>query len=497
MANICVCARFRPAILKEDGEALCIARSDSRSFTLEDEKDEQHMFSFDKVFYEDSEQADVYEFLARPIVRDAVEAINGTIITYGQTGAGKTYTMEGANIMETDNHKKGMLPRVVDELFEAINSCGETAAYKINLSVVEIYMEKVRDLLDLSKDNIQIKEHKGHGIMLCGVTEILISNVEEALKFLSSGIANRAVGETQMNNTSSRSHCIYIFTVQKEMAKDKRVSTGKLVLVDLAGSEKAEKTGAEGRVLEEAKTINKSLSALGNVINALTSGKANHIPFRDSKLTRILQDALTALLCCCSPGLCHFSESLSTLRFGARAKHIKASSRIGWKEEMHEKKQEILLSENDVKLKVLDLRERILKKLKEKLDAETVKLIGEEFVVDGLLCEEVDSSHEEGGTLCHIKSETIASWKEATNKLVKTIAELVGENHMLKKVYESMKVEYEKMMHENERMKMEHEKMMHATKRLQVNLRKTDARYSVLVKRASKHADYKQHGDDL
>ncbi|KAJ0636244.1 putative plus-end-directed kinesin ATPase [Helianthus annuus] len=141
-----------------------------------------------------------------------------------------------------------------------------------------------------------------------------------------------------MNMASSRSHCIYIFTVQKEVANEKRVSIGKLVLVDLAGSEKVEKTGAEGRVLEEAKTINKSLSALGNVINALTSGqqgKANHIPFRDSKLTRILQDALvstivsfelhieggssqTALLCCCSPCLCNFSESLSTLRFGAR-----------------------------------------------------------------------------------------------------------------------------------------------------------------------------------
>ncbi|KAJ0636243.1 putative minus-end-directed kinesin ATPase [Helianthus annuus] len=136
MANIRVCARLRPANSKEDGEALCFTRSDSQCFTLQDEKDEQYMFSFDKVFYEDSEQADVYEFLARPIVTDAVKAINGTIITYGQTGAGKTYTMEGAGILETDNHKKGLLPRVVDELFEAINLCGETAAYKIKLSMV-------------------------------------------------------------------------------------------------------------------------------------------------------------------------------------------------------------------------------------------------------------------------------------------------------------------------------------------------------------------------
>ncbi|KAJ0786521.1 putative minus-end-directed kinesin ATPase [Helianthus annuus] len=162
MANIRVCARFRPAILQDDGEVLRFARSDSRSFTLqvEDENDEQHTFSFDKVFYKDSEQADVYEFLARPLVRDllicdsltvieakspyVVKGINGTIITYGETGAGKTYTMEGANIMETENYKKGLLPRVVDELFEVISLCGEATAYKIKLSMVEIYMERVR-----------------------------------------------------------------------------------------------------------------------------------------------------------------------------------------------------------------------------------------------------------------------------------------------------------------------------------------------------------------
>ncbi|KAL8209375.1 hypothetical protein R6Q57_006107 [Mikania cordata] len=415
MANICVCARWRPSNSKEGGEALCIARSDSQSFTLEDEKDEKYMFSFDKVFYEDSEQADVYEFLARPIVRDAVKAINGTIIVYGQTGAGKTYTMEGANIRETDSCKKGLLPRVVDELFEAINLHGEASTYKIKLSMVEIYMERVRDLLDLSKDNILIKEHKGHGILLCGVTE--------------NGIANRAVGETQMNMASSRSHCIYIFTIQKELTNEKRVGIGKLVLVDLAGSEKVEKTGAEGRVLEEAKTINKSLSALGNVINALTSGqqgRANHIPFRDSKLTRILQDSLggssqTALLCCCSPCRCNFSESLSTLRFGARAKHIKASSRTDLKEEMHDKKQETSSSANDMKLNIVDLRERVLKKLKEKLDAETLKLIREEFGLDGFSCEEVNLSHEEVSV---ITSQVFSSWKEATKNLVLTIAEV-------------------------------------------------------------------------
>ncbi|KAJ0605024.1 putative plus-end-directed kinesin ATPase [Helianthus annuus] len=326
MANIRVCARFRPAILQDDGEVLHFARSDSRSFTLQDENDEHHTFSFDKVFYKDSEQADVYEFLASHLVRDVVKGINGTIITYGETGAGKTYTMEGANIMETENYKKGLLPRVVDELFEVISLCGEATAYKIKLSMVEIYMERVRDLLDLSKDNIQIEEHEEHGMLLCGSTEILISDGEEALKLLSSGIANRAVGESKTNKASSRSHCIYIFTVEKEVANEKRVSTGKLVLVDLTGSETMD---ADGRALEEAKTIKKSLSALENMIDALISGQENHISFRDSKITRILQATLggsfqTALLCCCSPGLCHFPKTLCTLLFGARIKALSA-----------------------------------------------------------------------------------------------------------------------------------------------------------------------------
>ncbi|XP_052625282.1 kinesin-like protein KIN-1 [Lactuca sativa] len=469
MASICVCARFRPLNSREDGEAICITRSDSQSFSIKDEKDEQYMFSFDKVFYEDSEQADVYEFLAGPIVRDAVNSINGTIITYGQTGAGKTFTMEGANILEADNLKKGLLPRVVDELFDAINGCGEATAYKIKLSMVEIYMERVRDLFDLSKDNIQIKEHKSHGILLSGATEIPILDGEEALKVLCGGIANRAVGETQMNAGSSRSHCIYMFTIQKDVTNEKRVSSGKVVLVDLAGSEKVEKTGAEGKVLEEAKTINKSLSALGNVISALTSSqhaKSLHIPFRDSKLTRLLQDALggssqTALLCCCSPSLSNSSESVSTLRFGARAKHIKASSsrvlNINSKEDIDRKQQEISAL-NDVKQQIA---ERILKKLREKLDAETVNLIGEEFVMEGLLLsdpttsgsmitdeEELNSSHESV-----ITSQTIASWKEATQKLVNTILELRRENVIMKEEWQVMKEENKVMRQVRKRIK--------------------------------------------
>lgn len=256
---------------------------------------------------------------------------------------------------------------------------------------------------------------------LSGVTEIPIAEPADALQSLSSGIANRAVGETQMNMSSSRSHCLYIFTIQKELTTAKRMKAGKLILVDLVGSEKVEKTGAEGRILEEAKSINKSLSALGNVINALTCGtpgKANHIPYRDSKLTRILQDSLggnsqTALLCCCSPSCSNASKTLSTLRFGARAKHVKASMRVNFEEEKCCKKPE---TENVGKDKDESCR-RILDKLGEKLDYETVRLLEELFIEEGILFyfnseEEVELAYED------VTSRTISWLYQAMEEVI-------------------------------------------------------------------------------
>ncbi|KAJ7978021.1 Kinesin-like protein [Quillaja saponaria] len=436
MLNITVCARFRPLNSKErrnHNDSVCIRRTDSESFILKDEKEDDFTFSFDRVFYEESKQADVYKFLALPIVRDAVNAINGTIITYGQTGAGKTYSMEGPGILECDEQKKGLLSRAVYGLFDSIKSSDEAIKHTIKLSMVEIYMEKVRDLFDLSKDNIQIKESKLQGIILPRVTEITVLDPAEALQSLSSGIANRAVGETQMNMASSRSHCVYIFTIHQELHKDRRVKSGKLILVDLAGSEKVEKTGAEGRVLEEAKTINKSLSALGNVVNAVTcglQGKLNHIPYRDSKLTRILQDALggnsrTALLCCCSPSTSNVSESLSTLRFGARAKHIKTSPCVNNSEDECGRK---LRTPSPTKDESCD---RILNKLKERLNVGDVKLLEELLILEGIifnphLDEEMESACED------LTLQTIASLEQAMEELLSTVEELKKENSALK-----------------------------------------------------------------
>ncbi|XP_052171276.1 kinesin-like protein KIN-1 isoform X3 [Diospyros lotus] len=431
MSNVTVCARFRPLSSKErrdHGDGTCIRSLDSETFTFKDEKQEEFTFSFDRVFYEGSEQVDVYEFLALPIVR-----VNGTIITYGQTGAGKTYTMEGPSIIDFNEQKKGFLPRIVDELFKCTKISEGIAKHTIKLSMVEIYMERVRDLFDLSKDNVLIKEHKVQGILLSGITEISLLDSAEASQSLSRGIANRAVGETQMNMASSRSHCVYIFTVQQELATDKRVKIGKVVLVDLAGSEKLEKTGAEGRVFEEAKAINKSLSALGNVINALTCGspsKANHIPYRDSKLTRILQDALggnsrTALLCCCSPSPSNASETLSTLRFGARAKHIKALPRVNCKEEKCTKKYEAPT------LAKVESSERILDKLAENLDAEDVELLEQLFVSEGIIID-LSSAEDWQPAYEDVTLRTISSLQQAVEELLATVEELKKDNKTLK-----------------------------------------------------------------
>ncbi|CAO2169816.1 unnamed protein product [Urochloa humidicola] len=431
MSNVTVCVRFRPLSHKErkaNGDNVCFRKLDSESFVFKDEREEDVIFSFDKVFYEDAQQSDVYNFLAVPIVSDAINGINGTIITYGQTGAGKTYSMEGPSILHCNEQKTGLVQRVVDELFVCLRSSAST--WTVKLSMVEIYLEKVRDLLDLSKDNLQIKESKTQGIYIAGATEIPIVNSSDALENLSQGIANRAVGETQMNLASSRSHCLYIFSVQHGSSSDERVKVGKIILVDLAGSEKVEKTGAEGRVLDEAKTINKSLSALGNVINALTTGKQNHVPFRDSKLTRILQDALggnsrAALLCCCSPSPSNAPESLSTLRFGTRTKLIKASPKPI--PEVVDNIKKPILGTHDQD----DLRDRILSKLRLSLKEEDVDLLEELFLQEGIIFD--PNSITDVDLVCQdTASEEISLLMQAVEELKGTVEELTDENEKLR-----------------------------------------------------------------
>lgn len=239
--------------------------------------------------------------------------------------------MMGSDI--EDETSRGIIPRIVEQMFTSILQSPGNIEYTVRVSYMEIYMERIRDLLVPQNDNLPVHEEKSRGVYVKGLLEIYVSSVQEVYEVMRRGGAARATAATNMNQESSRSHSIFVITISQKNVETGSAKSGQLFLVDLAGSEKVGKTGASGQTLEEAKKINKSLSALGMVINSLTDGKSTHIPYRDSKLTRILQESLggnsrTTLIVNCSPSSYNDAETLSTLRFGVRAKAIKNKAKI-------------------------------------------------------------------------------------------------------------------------------------------------------------------------
>ena len=278
-----------------------------------------------------SRQSDVFDFSIRTTVDDILNGYNGTVFAYGQTGAGKSYTMMGADM--EDEEQRGIIPRIVDQMFRSILQSPNNIEYTVRVSYMEIYMEKIRDLLVPQNDNLPVHEEKSRGVYVKGLLEIYVSSEQEVYEVMRRGGTARATAATNMNQESSRSHSIFVITITQKNVETGSAKSGQLFLVDLAGSEKVGKTGASGQTLEEAKKINKSLSALGMVINSLTDGKSTHIPYRDSKLTRILQESLggnsrTTLIINCSPSSYNAQETISTLRFGVRAKAITNKAKI-------------------------------------------------------------------------------------------------------------------------------------------------------------------------
>ncbi|KAJ5379685.1 Kinesin heavy chain [Penicillium cataractarum] len=330
--TIKVVARFRPQnkvelasggkpVVGFESEESCIINSNEGTGS----------FTFDRVFPMDTAQADIFDFSIRPTVDDILNGYNGTVFAYGQTGAGKSYTMMGSDI--DDDVGKGVIPRIVEQIFASILTSPSNIEYTVRVSYMEIYMERIRDLLVPQNDNLPVHEEKSRGVYVKGLLEVYVSSVQEVYEVMRRGGNARAVAATNMNQESSRSHSIFVITVSQKNVETGSAKSGQLFLVDLAGSEKVGKTGASGQTLEEAKKINKSLSALGMVINALTDGKSSHVPYRDSKLTRILQESLggnsrTTLIINCSPSSYNDAETISTLRFGVRAKAIKNKAKV-------------------------------------------------------------------------------------------------------------------------------------------------------------------------
>eukprot|EP00897_Mesotaenium_endlicherianum_P005553 jgi/Mesen1/5025/ME000025S04423 len=370
-------------------------------------------FQFDAVLPPEAGQGDVYNVAARPIVRDVLNGYNGTIMAYGQTGAGKTYTLSS-----TIPEQLGIIPRASADVFEMASADSEHD-YRVTMSYIQIYMEMIQDLLRPPSSNMQIRENE-HGVYISGVHEVEVKKVDDCLRLLALGERNRAFAFTKLNAHSSRSHAIAILTVEKRSKKaadhspgreekpnrpryqeanqsaeerrasgghdnlhssstwakslrgsdssahspdDRRASRaaepapqnpeerrmsngylrekvliGKLFMVDLAGSERLKKSGSEGVRANEAKSVNLSLTVLGKCINARADPSASHVPFRDSKLTRLLQESLggnakTSLVINAAPSTDHISESLSSLLFASRAMQVKTKAVVNVEED--------------------------------------------------------------------------------------------------------------------------------------------------------------------
>ncbi|KAG5874663.1 hypothetical protein JTB14_012945 [Gonioctena quinquepunctata] len=286
------------------------------------ENEKKKIFTYDSVYNESSSQQSIYDETVRPLVASVLDGYNGCVFAYGQTGTGKTYTMEGA-----EEEDIGIVPRAFEQIWAHIDR-KTGVEFLVSVRYLEIYMEEIRDLLRLkSSKPHELREITGQGVIVTNLHSQTCQSAKDMLKAMKSGNNHRTTGMTNMNEHSSRSHAIFQIVIEMAEEHSKSIKVGKLNLVDLAGSERQSKTGATGDRLKEATKINKALSSLGNVIYALAENSP-HIPYRDSKLTRLLQDSLggnskTIMIANIGPANMNYEETIITLRYAYRAKSIK------------------------------------------------------------------------------------------------------------------------------------------------------------------------------
>ncbi|KAL8156267.1 hypothetical protein AgCh_001386 [Apium graveolens] len=344
--NVQVLIRVRPLSGAEKsmfGYNRCLKQESAQCITWIGKPESR--FTFDHIACETLDQETLFATVGLPMVENCLSGYNSCIFAYGQTGSGKTYTMLGDinNLGDKSSCDRGMTSRIFEFLFTRIQAERESRrddrlAYNLKCSFSEIYNEQITDLLDPSSTNLLLREDTKKGIYVENLSEYEVQTVGDILKLLSQGSSNRKVAATNMNRESSRSHSVFTCVIESRWEMDSMpyLRFARLNLVDLAGSERQKSSGAEGDRLKEAANINKSLSTLGHVIMLLgdvAHAKTKHVPYRDSKLTFLLQDSLggnskTMIIANVSPSICCAAETLNTLKFAQRAKLIQNNAVI-------------------------------------------------------------------------------------------------------------------------------------------------------------------------
>ena len=376
---------------KNHKSSINVFDTENKSIVIKKPDGEKKRFEFDHLLNQEVTQEEVFDTVGQRVIDGVLNGYNGTIFAYGMTGTGKTFSMLGKYNFDKDdeNVDRGIIPRSLEKIFQHMKTDVEFD-YTISVGFIQIYMEMIQDLLDPDNQYIKIREIPGKGVYVDNTTWITVKTVKQAMKVFKSGEQNRATAFTSLNAHSSRSHAVLLVKIEKRKAQkidegnkkkkkdddtvDGSLTYSTLFLVDLAGSERVKKSGATAGRLDEAKKINFSLACLGNCIHALSENKKGgigHVPFRDSKLTRLLQDSLggnskTSMIVNIGPSQMHVDETIMTLSFGYRAMKIENKPTVNKKvdyrvlsiqlqAELDEKNDQL----TSLQLKITELEEKV------------------------------------------------------------------------------------------------------------------------------------------
>jgi len=374
--NIKVYCRFRPDININQANSYIeyVSNKEIMLNTSYSKGNYSNIYKFDGIFKDTDNQDYIFKTSCIDILKSVVEGHNGCIIAYGQTGSGKTYTMTGSG---NDYFEEGIIQRCLRYIYDILNK----ESY-IKVSIAEIYNEKVNDLIDLSNKNLTIKKSIANSVDIDKLSEYKVNDYNEIIELIKKSSENRKTTSTILNNQSSRSHYLIIINIKQEN------TLSKLVFVDLAGSERIGKSGISDINIDETKNINKSLSNLGLVINCLTNKDCSYVPYRDSKLTRILSDSIggnskTSIILTCSMNSINEMETISTLRFGIRAKAVKNNCIINYNS--YKKDEDSLYKTIEILKMRINHKDKIIKDLKNKLHHKNInEVTGKSLILNNL-----------------------------------------------------------------------------------------------------------------